>query len=96
MTNRPDSDHPTGDGDRLDEHYSLASDGEIISRVADAACIPPNPNVEWQAAVVTTVGIDEKGKPIAYVQYLQDAEWRVSERDVLRMVIGMLRKGAGI
>ncbi|GII94238.1 hypothetical protein [Sinosporangium siamense] len=81
----------------LDEHYSLSADRMFaLDEVAAAALIPTAPGVVWRAAVVATFGTDATGKAVTYLQYLQDVEGRVAERDIMRTLIRMMRSRIGI
>jgi hypothetical protein len=85
------------DAAKMPRHYSLAREGDpVLTRIAKAAQIPAKDGVTWKATVVATVGTDAAGQTVAYLQYVQDIEWPVTERNVLRLLIRMLRSRAGI
>lgn len=87
----------TEDNPWQDEHYSLDVDGDtLIAAVAQAARIPPRPGVTWKASQVAMFGTDDTGHTVAYIQYIQDIAWPVSERNILRLLIRMLRTRIGI
>ncbi|WP_238011414.1 hypothetical protein KZZ52_32940 [Dactylosporangium sp. AC04546] len=97
MDSEQDPHNPASTSPWLDEHYSLSADRTLaLSEVAAAARIPTGDGVVWRAAVVATFGTDATGRTVTYLQYLQDVEWRVAERDILRILIRMLRSRIGI
>ena len=71
------------------------SDPNVFNELGKIAGIPMPPNSTWRAATVVMFATNPLGVARAYLQYIQDLDWTVSEEKLLTQVAMLLQDRIG-